>query len=62
MNKKTSITISVPNNTTQEEIKEIRQLFKESQYSKDHMLNIIVSGHEDHIENLGAFLMAWIKK
>ena len=55
------IAISVPNNTTQEEIKNIRHQFQESEYAKDYILNIIISGHEDHIKNLGAFLTAWNK-
>jgi hypothetical protein len=59
--KKDYITISVPNNITQEEIKKIRQQFKEGEYAKDYILNIIISGYEDHIKNFGAFLMAWIK-
>lgn len=59
--RKDYITISVPNDTTQEEIKKIRQQFKESEHAKDYILNIIISGHEDHIENIGAFLAAWTK-
>lgn len=59
--RKSYITISVPNNTTQEEIKEVRKQFKESEYAKDYILNIIISGHEDHIANFGAFLVSWTK-
>lgn len=59
--KKQFVTISVPNNTTQEEIQEIRQKFKESNYAKDYILNIIISGREDHIENFSTFLLSWIK-
>ena len=59
--RKSYMTISVPNNTTQEEIKNIRRQFQESEYAKDYELNIIISGHEDHIKNLGAFLVAWNK-
>lgn len=58
---KSYITISVPNDTTQEEIKDIRRQFKESEYAKDYVLNIIISGHENHIKNFGAFLAAWNK-
>jgi hypothetical protein len=58
---KSYITISMPNDTTQEEIKNIRRQFQESEYAKDYVLNIIISGHEDHIKNFGAFLTAWTK-
>ena len=44
--KKQSITISVPNNITQDEIKEIRQLFNE-QYGSEYKLNILISGKQD---------------
>ena len=44
--KKQSVTISVPNNITQEEIKEIRQLFNE-QYGAEYKLNILISGNQD---------------
>lgn len=44
--KKQSITISVPNNITKEEIKEIRQLFKE-QYGTEYRLNLLISGNKD---------------
>lgn len=44
--KKQSITISVPNHITQEEIKEIRQLFKE-QHGDEYKLNILISGNQD---------------
>jgi hypothetical protein len=59
--RKNYITISVPNDTTQEEIKNIRRQFQESEYAKDYILNIIISGYEDHIKNFGAFLAAWTK-
>ena len=59
---KGNITISVPNNTTQEEIKKIRQEFNESELSKEYRLNLIVSGCAEPIENLGAFLASYIKK
>lgn len=44
--KKQSITISVPNNTTQDDIKEIRQLFNE-QHGSEYKLNILISGNQD---------------
>lgn len=44
--KKQSITISVPNNITQDDIKEIRNIFKE-QYGRECKLNILVSGNQD---------------
>jgi hypothetical protein len=44
--KKQSITISVPNNITQDEIKEIRQLFNE-QHGSEYKLNILISGNQD---------------
>ena len=59
---KGNITISVPNNTTQEEIKKIRQEFNESELSKEYRLNIIISGCAEPIENLGAFLESYIQK
>lgn len=62
MNKKGSITISVPNNTTEEEIKHIRQEFNKSDMSKEYRLNIIISGSREPISNFGAFLSAYTKK
>lgn len=59
---KSSITISVPNNTTAEEIKNIRQEFNASELSKEYRLNIIISGCADPISNLGAFLASYVKK
>ena len=61
-NKKANITISVPNNITAEEIKNIRQEFKSSELSKDYRLNIIISGHADPTSNLGVFLSSYVKK
>lgn len=54
--KKQSITISVPNNTTLEEIKEIRQLFNE-QYGIEYKLNILISGEENMKSVLADFLL-----
>lgn len=60
--KKGNITISVPNNTTTEEIKNIRQEFKKSELSKEYRLNIIISGFTEPTSNLGAFLASYVKK
>lgn len=54
--KKQSITISVPNNTTQEEIKEMRQLFNK-QYGVEYKLNILISGEEKMKHVLANFLL-----
>ena len=59
---KSSITISVPNGTTEEEIKNIRQEFNASELSKEYRLNIVISGCADPISNLGAFLASYVKK
>ena len=59
---KGNITISIPSNTTTEEIKKIRQEFNKSKFSKEYRLNIIVSGHDEPISNLGAFLASYVKK
>ena len=55
--KKQSITISVPNNTTQDEIRKIRQLFNE-QYSTEYKLNILISGSQDMKEALKNIITA----
>lgn len=62
MNKKGNITISVPNNTTEEDIKHIRQEFNKSEISKQYRLNIIISGYQETISNFGAFLASYTKK
>jgi hypothetical protein len=62
INIKSNITISVPGNTTPEEIKIIRQEFNKSELSQEYKLNIIVSGCADPVENFGTFLASWIKK
>ena len=59
--KKTSITISIPNNVTQEEIMEIRQLFNANPLSKEYRLNILVSGKDDMKDTLGNFLIEKLK-
>lgn len=46
-NKKCIITISVPNNTTQDEIKEIRRIFNEQYMTTEYKLHILVSGDGD---------------
>ena len=62
MDKKGNITISVPNDTTAEEIKNIRQEFNKSELSKEYRLNIIISGCTEPISNLAAFLASYAKK
>lgn len=62
MDKKGNITISVPNDTTVEEIKNIRQKFNKSELSKEYRLNIIISGYAEPIFNLGTFLASYAQK
>ena len=52
------ITISVNKNITQEEINEIRRIFKNDKQYENYKLNIIVSGNEDIKLSLGDFLKA----
>jgi hypothetical protein len=59
---KGTITISVPNDTTHEEIKQIRNEYKQSEYYKDYKLNIIISGEDDIKKALSRFLAERIKK
>lgn len=59
---KGNITISVPNDTTSEEIKNIRQEFNKNELSKEYRLNIIISGLAEPIANFGAFLASYTKK
>lgn len=61
-NKKSNITISVPSDTTTDEIKKIRKEFNKSELSKEYRLNIIISGCAEPISNFGAFLAAYAKK
>ncbi len=61
MNKKESMTITVPNNMTEEEIKNIRQQFKENESYNDYRLNIIISGYDDLCQSLGCFLISTLK-
>ena len=58
--KKSSITISVPSTTTQEEIKEIREQFKQNKAMKGYRLNILISGNEKFQENLYNFVKAMV--
>jgi protein involved in ribonucleotide reduction len=58
---RTYITITVANNTTKEEMNEIRQLLKKDNKYKDYTLNIIVSGNENFQNNLYNFIKAGIK-
>ena len=50
------ITISVNKDITQEEINEIRRIFKQDEQSVDYKLNIIVSGSGKFKENLKDFI------
>lgn len=58
--KKESITITVPNNTTKEEIKEIRKIFK-NQYESEYKLNILISGKEEMKSVLADFLLEKVR-
>lgn len=53
------ITINVDKNTTQDEIKEIRDNFKI--HNKDCHLNILISGKDDIRLSLGNFLAERLK-
>ena len=55
------ITIYVDNNTTQNEIADIRNEFKKSEYYTNYHLNIIVSGNSDIKKTLEKFLLSTIK-
>ena len=55
------ITIYVDNNTTQNEITDIRNEFKKSEYYKNYRLNIIISGNSDMKKTLEKFLLSIIK-
>lgn len=56
--KKESITICVDNKTTQDELKEIRQLCKSDPQYKDYKINIIISGQTDLKQSLYNFIKA----
>ena len=50
------VTIAVYKDITQEEINEIRRIFKEDNQYEDYKLNIIVSGNDKFKENLKDFI------
>ena len=52
------ITITVHNDITQEEINEIRRLFKTDENYKDYKLNVIVSGHNNFKNSLKNFVFS----
>jgi hypothetical protein len=56
--KKESITICVDNKTTQEELKEIRQLCQSDQQYQNYKINILISGQDDFKQNLYQFIKA----
>lgn len=58
MNKKT-ITVSA---SSPEEANKIREEFKNSKFSKDYKLNILICGKEDIKQNLSDFLTARLNK
>lgn len=60
--KKGYITISVPNNTTKEEIEKIRKQFKENKYDQEYRLNILISGTEDMKDVLKKVLISEANK
>lgn len=55
------ITISVNKDITEEEINDIRKIFKQNDKHKDCTLNIIVCGNSDFKENMKDFIKAGIK-
>lgn len=55
------ITISINKDVTQEEIKEIRRIFKEDKQYENYKLNIIVSGSSKFKENLKDFIKSGLK-
>lgn len=59
--KKESITICVENNITNEELRTIRNNFKSNGYSDKYRLNIIVSGNDNAIDNIGGFILSNLK-
>ena len=52
------VTISVNKDITQEEINEIRNVFKKDEQYKDYKLNIIVSGNNNFKQTLKEFIIA----
>lgn len=59
---KGSITISVPNNITAKDLKEIRQQFKNTPESKYYRLNILVSGNKELKFVIKDVLLSQIRK
>lgn len=59
--KKDTITISINKPITNEEIKEIRELFKQDELYKGYKLNIIISGNDNLKDNLQNFVKAGLK-
>ena len=59
---KGSITISVPNNITVEDLKKIRQQFKTTPESKTYRLNILVSGNKELKLVIKDILLSQIEK
>ena len=59
--KEGSITISVGYDITNEEIKELRDVFKKNNKYKEYTLNIIVCGNNNFKEDLKNFIKAGIK-
>lgn len=58
---KQTVTISVNKDITQEEINEIRKIFKQNKKHKDCILNIIICGDNNFKENIKNFVKAGIK-
>ena len=58
---KSTITISINKDITQDEINEIRELFAKDDFYKDYKLNIIISGNDNLKENLKNFVKAGLK-
>lgn len=52
------VTITVNKDITQEEINEIRSVFKQDEQYKDYKLNIIVSGSKNFKQTLKEFIIA----
>lgn len=55
------VTISINKDITQEEINEIRRIFKSDKQYEDYKLNIIVSGNGKFKENLKDFIKSRLK-
>lgn len=58
---KGAITISVNKDITQDEINEIRRIFREDKQYEDYQLHIIVSGNGKFKENLKDFIKSGLK-